>query len=56
MSHGFPEQRLPYLNKTDYNWHVTVHKVYKPDVRTKSLDFDASDLNNYHFIYVCKMV
>ncbi|CAD8191305.1 unnamed protein product [Paramecium octaurelia] len=55
ISHGFPEQRLPYLSKSEYNWKVTYSKVYKPDVRTKSLEFDASDLNNYHFIYVCKM-
>ncbi|CAD8189316.1 unnamed protein product [Paramecium pentaurelia] len=55
VSHGFPEQRLPYLSKSEYNWKVTYSKVYKPDVRTKSLEFDATDLNNYHFIYVCKM-
>ncbi|CAD8114373.1 unnamed protein product [Paramecium sonneborni] len=55
VSHGFPEQRLPYLSKAEYSWKVTYSKVYKPDVRTKSLEFDAQDLNNYHFIYVCKM-
>ncbi|CAD8070966.1 unnamed protein product [Paramecium sonneborni] len=55
ISHGFPEQRLPYLSKAEYNWKVTFSKVYKPDVRTKSLEFEAKDLNNYHFIYVCKM-
>lgn len=55
VSHGFPDNRLPYLKKDKYNWNLSVHKVYKPDIVTNSLEFNAEDLNNYHFIYVCKM-
>lgn len=55
VSHGFPENRRPYLFREEYNWNFIYHKIYKPDVVTGSLEFDASDNNNYYFVYVCKM-
>ena len=54
ISHGFPDDRLPYLVQKEYDWGVYVYKIYKPDIVTYSYEFDAKDLNNYHFIYVCR--
>lgn len=39
--------------KEEYEWNISTYKIYKPRVETSGI-FDEKDLNNYHFIYVCK--
>ena len=54
VSYGQPIYRLPYLEKSHFDWSISHYKVYKPDVVTSSLEFKVDEPDNYHYIYVCK--
>lgn len=52
VSYGIPENRLSYLENTEYNWKVEVVTVPKPTVSAASVP-ESKDANSVHYIYVC---
>jgi hypothetical protein len=60
ISHGNPEQRLPYLEQYDLElpaftpWTVEVLAIQKPRM-FKGEDLPSDDPNSYYFVYICNM-
>mmetsp|Transcript_22009 Transcript_22009/g.21701 ORF Transcript_22009/g.21701 Transcript_22009/m.21701 type:complete len:159 (-) Transcript_22009:30-506(-) len=55
ITYGQPPHRYPYLDKSEYNWEITVHQVQKPTIAsTAALATDDRDQPNVHYLYVCK--
>ena len=52
ISYGIPDNRLSYLENSDYKWTVEVHTVPKPTVSATAVP-DAKDASIVHYIYVC---
>lgn len=52
ISYGIPDNRLSYLENSDYQWTVEVHTVPKPTVSATAVP-DAKDASSVHYIYVC---
>ena len=55
ISYGQSDYRLPYLEKSEFNWDVKCDKVNKPTISTSiTIQADDKDTPNVHFIYTCK--
>lgn len=55
ISYGQPPTRIPFLEKNEFDWDVTVQQVAKPTISTTAaLATDDRDQPNVHFIYICK--
>jgi len=52
VSYGIPENRLSYLENTEYNWKVEVVTVAKPTVSATSAP-ESKDASSVHYLYVC---
>jgi len=57
VTYGHPEFRENLLIKDEYNWILKRHyKIYKANINPAGQIFDIKDLDNYHYIYICKKV
>jgi len=52
VSYGIPENRLSYLENSEYNWKVEVLTVPKPTISATQVP-ESKDSNSVHYIYVC---
>jgi len=52
VSYGIPENRLSYLENTEYKWKVDVLTVAKPTVSATTVP-ESKDANSVHYVYVC---
>ena len=55
VSYGIKESRLPYLQKTQFDWTVFHHMVNKPTISTTTtVASDSKDEKNFHWVYVMR--
>lgn len=52
VSYGRPPQRLPYLERTEFDWDVTVTEIPKPSIPSDTNENQESI--GVHLIYLCK--
>ena len=43
-----------FYKKEEYEWNIIPYQIYKPRVDTAASQFDESDENDFHYVYVCK--
>ena len=55
ISYGLPDQRLGYLKKQEFDWHVSTHKIAKPTISTSAI-VSTEDKNekNFHYLYIAR--
>lgn len=55
VSYGQPQHRENFLTRPDFEWELSIQKVFKPTISASvQLNNGDKDAPNVHFVYICK--